>query len=192
MAPDESPIHLDVPALRTATITAMPTELKLNILRFLTKADSTCLGLSCKLFYDLHWERHGKVKLGLIQCNEEKKIPYRRLQSWFLPRTPCFYDIVPYPDVPNVASLCVIFVNEAAKEELQWMAKEALPERWKMLGYKPVFRYEALLIMRMLYLKLMLFYRGVEVSTEQIISARWIWFDNYFTLLLKGGFKKRS
>jgi hypothetical protein len=144
MALEETPIHLNAATLRTATITAIPTELKLQILRLLTKAESTCLGLSYKCFHDLHWERHGKVKLGLIQCNEEKKIPYRRLQSWFLLRTPCFYDIVPYPDVPSVASLRFLFVNEAAKEELQWMTKEAQSERWKMLGYTPIYKFEPL------------------------------------------------
>lgn len=136
--------HADIPARETATILTIPTELKLQILHLLTKAESTCLGVSCKIFYTLHWERHGKVNLGLIQCNEEKKVPYRRLQSWFLPRTPCFYDVVPHPDVPNVANLRVLFINKAAREELQWMTNEAQSGRWKMLGYTPVFKYEAL------------------------------------------------
>jgi len=52
---------------------------------------------------------------------------------------------VPYPDVPSVATLGVKFVNKAAEEELQWMMNEAQAERWKMLSYKPVFRFKALL-----------------------------------------------
>jgi hypothetical protein len=41
----------------------LPVELKLQIFEHLSPISSTCLGLTCKAFYGIHWDRHGKVPL---------------------------------------------------------------------------------------------------------------------------------
>lgn len=47
-----------------ATILTTPAELQLLILKSADRVTSTCLGLSCKAFYAMHWELHGKVPLA--------------------------------------------------------------------------------------------------------------------------------
>ncbi|TVY85837.1 hypothetical protein LAWI1_G008309 [Lachnellula willkommii] len=45
------------------TLQTLPPELHLKIFDYLRDVNSACLGLTCKQFYGIHWELHGKVSL---------------------------------------------------------------------------------------------------------------------------------
>jgi len=47
----------------TLTLQNLPPEIHLKIFDIMDTITSTCLGLTCKKFYTMHWGRHGKVVL---------------------------------------------------------------------------------------------------------------------------------
>jgi hypothetical protein len=51
------------PTRTDLTLVGIPPELHLELFQHLDKVTSTCLGLTCKIFYSIHRAIHGKVKL---------------------------------------------------------------------------------------------------------------------------------
>lgn len=65
---------------------ALPDELKLMICEFLGPVESTCLGLTCKIFYSIHRSLQGTVKLMKLGGSEEApKHLHEFLTAWMGP-----------------------------------------------------------------------------------------------------------
>ncbi|KAE9377474.1 hypothetical protein N431DRAFT_328885 [Stipitochalara longipes BDJ] len=54
------PIQKEPPSLST-----LPRELHLTLFKLLDPVTSCCLGLTCKIFYPVHWANHGPIPLYL-------------------------------------------------------------------------------------------------------------------------------
>jgi hypothetical protein len=79
------------PALTTPlTLQTLPTEIHLIIFDHLHVITSTCLSLTCKDFYDIHFNLHGKVALDLSDTRfafPPDGVPLTTLlEGWMLPR----------------------------------------------------------------------------------------------------------
>lgn len=103
----QSPTRVELPR----GILDLPAELKTNIVQQLDKADSTCLGLSCKPFYIIHRKRHGLVPLGSASSNLKQFIPYTRLLTWSLPKVPVLLWSIT-DQQGGSASYHIVFVDE--------------------------------------------------------------------------------
>jgi len=72
------------------TVQTLPTEIHLLIFDQLHVITSTCLGLTCKTFYNIHFNLHGKVPLDM----EDTRLAFppdgialtTLLERWMLPR----------------------------------------------------------------------------------------------------------
>ncbi len=65
-------------------LTTLPTELHLKIFKHLPAVPSTCLGLTCKAFYRIHWSVHGQVPLEEDDVDLNTWLPFL-LQYWMAP-----------------------------------------------------------------------------------------------------------
>jgi len=80
------------PGTGPSSITTLPTELHLALFKLLDPVTSTCLGLTCKAFYAIHWSDHGRVPLWAPEKHiiSPFSIPYsysgglwNLLEDWF-------------------------------------------------------------------------------------------------------------
>jgi len=63
---------------------SIPTDPHLDLFKQLSPITSACLGLTCKVFYGIHWSLHGKV--GLEEEDEQSNSCLAfSLQSWIAP-----------------------------------------------------------------------------------------------------------
>lgn len=74
------------------TLYTLPTVIHLLLLDNLDVTPSTCLGLNCKLFYGLHYQKHGKVPLLLddpwtkhVSSSTDRMFP-DLLKTWMSPK----------------------------------------------------------------------------------------------------------
>ncbi|KAE9367896.1 hypothetical protein N431DRAFT_444971 [Stipitochalara longipes BDJ] len=58
------PAHTALEKTTNPHLATLSTELKLQIMNNLDKVSSTCLGVTCKTFYNLYLEKHGVVRLS--------------------------------------------------------------------------------------------------------------------------------
>lgn len=63
--------------------TTVPSEVHLELFRHLHRVDSTCLGLTCKKFYNIHRQLHGMVGLGEWDMSDiHSKQLHMLLKDW--------------------------------------------------------------------------------------------------------------
>ncbi|PMD60616.1 uncharacterized protein K444DRAFT_629116 [Hyaloscypha bicolor E] len=77
-----------------ALLDAAPNEIALEIFKYLDPCTSTCLGLTCKKFYAIHTEIHGKASMFYrVQLDGDKYLYlFELLHGWMNTGKPC-YDI---------------------------------------------------------------------------------------------------
>ena len=140
-------------AMPTSKLLSISTELQLMIFKLLDPASSTCLGLTNKAFYQIHWGIHGKVSLSaycMLPPNQYSGVHLWKLLEKWVGRDM----IVDWNQRKFLASERHYLRFATAAEEVRW--NEGLKEIWcgraryiaerEMGGYyhKGVFRERAI------------------------------------------------
>jgi hypothetical protein len=72
--------------LPSPTLQTLPTKIQVEIFNYLRDAHSACLGVTCKQFYSIYWELHGKVGLQAKTLNRARFFTlHAGLKDWMGP-----------------------------------------------------------------------------------------------------------
>jgi hypothetical protein len=68
----------------TSRLTRLPLEMQHAIFKCLGPVSSTCLGMTCKAFYHIHWSRHMKVRLWEADDPSQDEDAAQHLLGWYI------------------------------------------------------------------------------------------------------------